>query len=141
MAPNTCFESLSFVPCSTDESFINNENDPDVNCYNDVFTLDTQYLAADKFQRNFKPFSKQSLSILQLNIRSINKNFEAFLQFYLSLNFNFSIVCFSETWANDINIHKSSTFQLPNYNTEHQIRKSGLGGGGVCIFIHDSLDY
>ena len=50
MAPNTCFESLSFVPFSTDESFINNENDPDVNFYNDVFTLDTQYLAPDKFQ-------------------------------------------------------------------------------------------
>ena len=82
---------------STDESFINNEKDPDVNFYNDVFTLDTQYLAPDKFQRNFKPFSKQSLSILHLNIRSINKHFAAFKQFYLSLNFNFSIVCFSET--------------------------------------------
>ena len=97
MAPNTCFESFSFVSCSTYESFINNENDPDVNCCNDVFTLDIQYLAPDKFQRNFKPFSKQPLSILHLNIRSINKNFEAFKQFYLSLNFNFSIVCFSET--------------------------------------------
>ena len=41
---------------------------------------------------------------------------------------------------NDININKNSSFQLPNYNTEHQIRKSGQGGG-VCIFIHDSLDY
>ena len=102
MAPNRRFESLSFVPFSTDESFINNENDPDVNFYSNVFTLDTQYLATGKFQRNFKPFSKQSLSILHLNIRSINKNFEAFKQFYLSLNFNSSIVCFSETWANDI---------------------------------------
>ena len=41
---------------------------------------------------------------------------------------------------NDININKNSSFQLPNYNTEHQIRKSGQGGG-LCIFIHDSLDY
>ena len=131
MGPNTCFESLSFVPFSTDESFINNENDPHVNFYNDIFTLDTHYLAPDKFQRNFKPF-QQSLFILHLNIRSIKKIF-----FYLSLNF--SIVCFSETWANDININKNS-FQLRNYNTEHQIRKSGKGGG-ICIFIYDSLDY
>ena len=92
------------------------------------------------FRRNFKPFSKQSLSILHLNIRSINKSFEAFKQFYLSPNFNFSVFCFSETWFNDININKNSSFQLPNYNTEHQIRKSGRGGG-VCIFIHESLDY
>ena len=40
----------------------------------------------------------------------------------------------------DININKNSSFQLPNYNTEHQIRKSGKGGG-VCIFIYESLDY
>ena len=59
---------------------------------------------------------------------------------FLVSNFNFSIVCFSEIWANDININKNSSFQLPNYNTEHQIRKSGRGGG-VCIFIHESLDY
>ena len=74
MGPNTCCETLSFVPFSTDESFINNENDPDVNFYNDVFTLDTQYLAPDKFRRNFKPF-QQSLFILHLNIRSIKKFF------------------------------------------------------------------
>ena len=140
MAPNTYFESLSFVPFSTEESFFNNENDPDVNFYNDAFTLDTQYLAPDKFQRNFEPFSKQSLSILHLNIRSISQNFETFKQFYLFLNFNFSIVCFSETWTNDININKNSSFQLPNYNTEHRIRKSGKGGG-VCIFTHESNDY
>ena len=41
---------------------------------------------------------------------------------------------------NDININKNSSFQLPNYNTEYHIKKSGKGGG-VCIFIHDSLDY
>ena len=57
--------------------------------------------------------------MLHLNIQSINKNLEAFKQFYLSLNFNFSIGCFSELWANDIYIHKNSSFQLPNYNTEH----------------------
>ena len=94
--PNTCFESLSFVPFPTDENFINNENDPDVNFYIDVCTLDTQYIAPDKFQRKLKPFSKQSLSILRLNIRSLNKHFEAFKQFYLSLNFHFSIVYFQK---------------------------------------------
>ena len=58
----------------------------------------------------------------------------------MSLNFNFSIACFSETWANDVNINKKSSFQLPNYNIEHQIRKSGKGGD-LCIFIHESFNY
>ena len=39
---NTCFESLPFVPFSAKERFINNEHDPDVNFYNDVFTFDKQ---------------------------------------------------------------------------------------------------
>ena len=41
---------------------------------------------------------------------------------------------------NDLNINENSSFQLPNYNTEYQIRKSGRGGG-MFIFIHDSLHY
>ena len=68
MAPSKCFESLSFVSLSNEESIINNEHEPDVNFYKDVFTLDKQYLAPNKFQRNFKPFSKQLLSILHLNV-------------------------------------------------------------------------
>ena len=41
--------------------------------------------------------------------------------------------------ANDVNINKNFSFQLSNYNTEHQIRKSGKGGG-ACILIYESLD-
>ena len=115
-----CSESLSLVPFSIEQSLlmITHEHDPDFNFYNDVFTLDTQYLAPDKFEGTFQPFLKHYFSILHLNIRSKNKNFEAFKQFYLSLKFKFSIVCFSETRAHDININKNSTFQLPNCNTE-----------------------
>ena len=106
MAPNTCSGPLPFFSSSTKESFLKNENDPDVDFSNDVFILDTQYLALVKFQRNFKPFLKQSLSILYLNIQIINKKSESLKQFYLSLNFDFGIVCFSETWSNDTNINK-----------------------------------
>ena len=110
MAPNTCFGPLPFFSSSTKENFLNNENDPDVNFYNEVFILDTQYLALVKFQRNFKPFLKQSLSVLYLNIQIINKKPESLKQFYLSFNFDFGIVCFSETWDNDTNINKNSPF-------------------------------
>ena len=46
MGSNKCFKSLSFVPFSTDESFINNESDPDENiCH--------------IFQDNYKDMSQQ----------------------------------------------------------------------------------
>ena len=46
--------------------FHNNEHDPNENFYNDVFTLDTEYLTPDKFEWNFKPFSKLSPSISEV---------------------------------------------------------------------------
>ena len=94
----------------------------------------------DKFKTNFKDFSKISFSVLHLNIRSINKNFEAFTEFYSKLNHIFSVIFFSETWASEENINKNSTFQLKNYKMIHQIKNSRKGGG-LCIFIHEALCY
>ena len=120
--------------------FVDNDHDPDVNFYHDVSMLDTQYLMPDKFKTNFKDFSKNSFSVLHLNIRSINKNFEPFSEFYSKLKHVFSVICFSETRASEENINKNSAFQLNNYNVTHQIRNSHKGGG-LCIFIHESLCY
>ena len=88
----------------------------------------------------FKDFSKNSFSVLHLNIRSINKNFEAFTEFYSKLNHIFSAICFPQTWASEKNINKNSTYQLKNYNVIHQVRNS-CKVGGSCIFINESFCY
>ena len=88
---------MFFNPFSSKECYVENDHDPDVNFYHDVSTLDTQYLMPNKFKTNFKDFSKNSFSVLHLNIRSINKNFEASTEFYSKLNHIFSVICFSET--------------------------------------------
>ena len=85
MTPDINFESMFFNPFSTKECIVDNDHDPDVNFYHDVSMLDTQYLMPDKFKTNFKDFSKNSFSVLHLNIRSINKNFKAFTEFYGSI--------------------------------------------------------
>ena len=60
----------------------------------------------------------------------------------MSRNFNFSIAYFSETWANYVNINKNSSFQLPNYDTEHQIRNSDKKVVYASLFMnHKPLDY
>ena len=109
-------------------------------CTDKKWNSPIQYLMPDKFKTNFKDISKNSFSVLHLNIRSINKNFEAFTEFYSKLNHIFSVICFSETWASEENIDKNSTFQLKNYDVIHQVRNSRKGGG-LCIFIHESLCY
>ena len=85
MTPDIKFESMFFNPSSTKECFVDNDHDPGVNFYHDVSMLDTQNLVQDKFKTNFKDFSKNSFSVLHLNIRNINKTFEAFAEFYSKL--------------------------------------------------------
>ena len=90
---------------------------------------------ADKFKTNFKDFSKNSFSVLHLNIRSINKNVEAFTEFYSKLNHIFSVICFSKTWASEENINKNSTFQIKNYNVIHQVRNRSKEEGYMYLFM------
>ena len=44
-------------------------------------------------------FSKQTKTVLHINIRSIQKNFEKFQELSKTLKFNFSAVCLSEIWC------------------------------------------
>ena len=94
MTPDINFESMFFNPFSTKECFVDNDRNPDVNFYHDLSMLGTQYLVPDKFKTNFKDFSKNSFSILLLNIRSVKKKFKAFTEFYSKLNHLFSVMCY-----------------------------------------------
>ena len=66
---------------------------------------------------------------MQVNIRSINKNFETFKNFYSKLNCTFSVICFLETWATDNLVCNDSNFQIENYAVLYQVRESRRGGG------------
>ena len=98
MAQNTTFESLNSNPFIVNDSLNDNSQEPDVNFFPNNFSpLDTDYISPDDFSKNFKDFTENSFSVLHLNSRSLNKNFESFAELYRSLSFKFSIICFSET--------------------------------------------
>ena len=82
---------------------------------------------------------KKGFSILHLNIRSINKNFENFKHFLIGLRIEFDVICLTETWWEEK--HLVNKYQLQNYTVFHQIRNNTLKktGGGVCIFVKKSL--
>ena len=140
MTPDINFESLSYNPFSIYKSSINSEHDPDINFYQDISSLETHYCSPNDFKNNFQSFLKDSFSVLHLNIRIMNKNFEYFKEFYSRIKFKFSIVCFSETWVDDISLSKNSHFQLSRYKVLHQTRKNRKGGG-VCIFVDENLSF
>ena len=68
------------------------------------------------------------------------KNFDSFKLFLSSLNFESSIICFSETWLDDFALACEPLYKLPHYNSVHQLRGHGKGGG-VSICIIDSFNY
>ena len=79
------FEKQVFNPFDFQKVLIDEGNDPDINFFNDKSeTVDTPYFSVDQFNSSSDKLFKNSFSILHINIRSLNKNFEK-LREYLSL--------------------------------------------------------
>ena len=94
MTPNTTFKSLKFNPFIVNNSLNDNSQDLDVDFFHDnVSPLDTDYISPSFFNGDFKDFVENSSSVLHISIMTLDKN----LDHYKSLDFIFSIICFSET--------------------------------------------
>ena len=83
MAPEPSFETMCFNPFLASDSLNDSNQNPD-NFYNEISSLESNYLSPSEIDKNFKNFSTESFSVIHLNIRSMNKNFEAFQDFYKS---------------------------------------------------------
>mgnify|MGYP001795064481 FL=1 len=101
--------------------------------------MDTPYISYEE-HKNINVNGLAEFSILHLNIRSIKKNFENFKLFLSSFSFDFSIICFSETWLDDSFLESQSLYELPNYKSVHQVRNNGKGGG-VSIYINEAINF
>jgi hypothetical protein len=134
---NSEFNSLQ----NKNRILLDKHSDPDNNFYinNKVFqNINTLYYNP-KSANIMQGFDVNSFSMLHLNIRSISKNFELFKQLLSEIKFTFKIISLSETWCTDEYIETNTNFQLPNYKVVHQFRGSGKKGGGLCVFISNSL--
>lgn len=78
--------------------------------------------------------SKQFLSVLQMNIRSANKNFDEFLLHINELQVKPTVVVLTETHSNSNNC----SFSIPSYNcisTENFINRCS----GILIFVKEDI--
>jgi len=105
--------------------------------YNTVCNNNTEYYTEDTIDEISKKNSGNNLSMLNVNIRSTNKNFDTFKDFLHSCNLNFNIIGLVETWLKDT---PHDYFQLDGFNLELTNRQNNRGGG-VCIYIDDGLKY
>ena len=135
------FENRKYDPLeNSGNNIFDNSSDPDLHFYNNnIQNLSTPYLLPKELQRFLGDDKDESVSVLHLNIRSIDKNFENFEMLLLNLNFSFSIICFSETCLNHSNVDNSN-YELPNYVSIHQIRNH-YKGGGVSVYIHKNFKF
>ena len=79
---------------------------------------------------------KNSFSLIHVNARSLNKNFDDLNTLLSTLNnFEFSVLGVTETW-----LHSNSPpiFDLDNYDLIRNDRATGRGGG-VAMYLHNQL--
>ena len=102
------FETFSYESLENSENiFLGSSSDLDLHSFNtNIQNLNATHILPEELQnQHFLGDDKgENISVLHLNIRSINKNFENFKLFLSDRNFSFSIICFSETWLNDLNV-------------------------------------
>ena len=107
------FESIAFRAYR----FLNNDSrDPDENFFNAFSFKDSQYFTPEESTRNF---DKGSFSMLHLNIRSLQKNFDSLFNLLMTLKFEFKVICITEAWCSD-NSMNHNLFKLPQYKSIHQ---------------------
>ena len=76
-------------------------------------------------------------SICHLNIRSLSKHFDEFV--YWTSLYNHDVICISESWLNSS--HFNSTHKLPGYVLIRRDRDVASRGGGLVIYINDSIKF
>ena len=128
--------------CRGADHCITNTNDPIELCNNVYYSLSSNalkcdYLDLNKFDfDNFNTISFDSLILIHINIRSLNKNFDELYDFLQILPFTPDVICLSESRIKDqplINIEISDyTFINTNPNGS---------ASGVCMFVQNKLKF
>ena len=134
------FENLTFNTFDKENILLNDSFDVDSNFFNMHDFTNTTYFTRETLKAMIKENIDISFSVLNLNIRSLNKNFESVKNLLVEINFCFKVICITESWCSD-DPHTNNRYQLPNYLSIHQGRKNDKTGGGITIFIHKQLLY
>ena len=131
------FETLVFNPYTTEKNSI---GDDVLNNEQQVLLSKCKYIEPNKLKENYKAKISKGFSILNLNIRSMPKNFIKFITTFRSIDHQFDLITITETWLNS---NTEKLYQIEGYtpvflSRDTKSKKSKKRGGGVCIFISDA---
>ena len=136
------FENLSPIFFRNSNITLSENSDPDQIFFENRHqkSLDTLYYDIDKIGSDTR-LTKNAFSALHLNIRSMQKNFESFKNLIEQTGQTFSIICLTETWLTNEAFHADTNLHLHDYIGTHFERTTGKKGGGLCIFVHNSIPF
>ena len=119
---------------------MNDSFDPENNFFNTHVFTNTTYFTPETLKTMIKENNDISFLAIHLNIRSLNKKLESLKNLLVELDFYFKMICIIKSWCSD-DLHTNNRYQLPNYVSIHQVRKTGIKGGGITTFIRKELIY
>ena len=95
---NENFENILVNPFDSQNNLSDENNDPDINFFNEKYeAVNSPYYNVYKLNSSSQNFLKISFSVLHINIRSMNKNFEKLREYLSHVKGNFSIIALTET--------------------------------------------
>ena len=83
------FENLTFNTFDNENILLNYSFDPDSNFFNTHGFTNTTFFTPETLKAMIKENNDISFSVLHLNIRSLNKNFESLKNLFVEINFCF----------------------------------------------------
>ena len=99
----------------------------------------SHYFDLDKLIQTMKSVDQKThLSVLNLNARSLIKNFFEFRAIISSFPYLFDLITVEETWMDNNLEH---LVNLENYTLISKHKKKCKEGGGLCIYIRNGLEY
>ena len=133
------FESAAFRNLDFEKILNSDMPDLDENFFSTFYFKDSQYFTPEESSLNLNSFGKSSFSMLHLNIKSLQKNFDSLLNLLMTLKFEFKVTCITETWCLDHSMNHN-LFELPQHKSIHQVSRASKGGG-IVVFLHESLTF
>ena len=113
--------------------FVDSNIDPDKQLLGSIVSSNDKYYLESEFNQfilNTNTVGK--LSILHVNIRSLNKNLDNLLILLQSLKYKFPILAICETWKTNANV---DIFQIPGY-----VKVSSRVYRELVVGLHYSLN-
>ena len=84
---NSTFETLKFNPYDSENLLLDNHSDPDENFFKESYLTDTKYFSAEEAKLKLFCSKSNSFSLLHLNIRCLQRNFDKLTEFLDNLDF------------------------------------------------------